>query len=48
MFVRRVIREPFKLVLYRLAEMRILYDGVLCFFVGKIWVKVRHVKYGFL
>jgi len=48
MLVRRVIREPFELVLHRLAEMRIFYDGVLRFFIGKIWVEVRHVQYRFL
>jgi len=48
MLVRRVIREPLELVLHRLAEMGIFYNGILRFFIGKIWVEIRYVQYGFL
>jgi hypothetical protein len=48
MLVRRVIREPFKLVLHRLAEVRIFYNGILRFFISKIWVEICYVQYGFL
>lgn len=48
MFIRRIIREPAELRLYRPRERRFSDDRVLRLLISKVRVEVRHVQYRFL
>ena len=47
-FVGRVVREPFELVLDRLGQVRVLHHRILGFFVCEVGIKVGNVEYRFL